>query len=390
MIARTRPRTDLLATVAFSTLLPLAALAETTTPVSPLAGWEFGAYFDSYYQTSSQAHAYTGAPSNSAAGPRVVEGRAFDRLNDQITLNMVELSARKKAGKVALRIDAAFGEMVDVLANAGPQNGSMANGATNPAANEPTRNITQATLAYTPVNELTITLGKFYTPIGSETTKAKDNFQYSRSFSFNYGIPFWHEGVSLAYGLIPSKLTATAYVVNNLDGRLAQVNSKSPAYAVSLAATPIEALTANYTFLTAAEAGYGNGKRDLHDVNVAYSFGPKYTIAADYIMGLQKSAGGTRDTKWNGFAFYAKAQLCSFYALSPRFELYDDSDAQTTSVAQKLTGITIANNFNLGDGLEARLEYRNDKSDRSTYFKDGGGSATDKQETFTLAVMYAF
>lgn len=67
---------------------------------------------------------------------------------------------------------------------------------TNTAANEPTRNLTQATITYAATDKLSVTAGKFYTHMGLEVTKAKDNWQYSRSYTFNYGIPFWHEGIS--------------------------------------------------------------------------------------------------------------------------------------------------------------------------------------------------
>jgi hypothetical protein len=354
------------------TLTPATVSAEVS---QPLAGWELGAYFDLYNQSSPTAH------SGTSTYPKIVEGRLFDGKTSQTTVSMVELSARRKSGKTVFRIDAAFGDMVDVLAG---------------ASTEPTRNITQATVAYSPLEELTLTFGKFYTPIGFETTKAKDNLQYSRSYTFNYAIPLWHQGVSAAYAIIPSKLTGTLYVVNGLGGPISQATGTAPTFAVALGATPIEQMAINYTYMTTSEATTSEGKRDLHDVNLTYNFSSQYAVAYDYTMGSQiKPSGVANDTKWSGMAVYLKAQFGSFYTLSPRYEMFDDSDsgyalaASPTKLKQKLTSLTISNKFDLDPGLEIRVEYRTDKSDINTYFKKADGTGTDSQDTYTVALLYA-
>ncbi len=372
-------------TLALATLLTVSttkAIAQTAAPAA--APLEFNGYFDGYYQNSPQAHNAVGANP-----PRTLEGRAFDRINDQFVLNIVELSARKKAGKVSFRIDAAFGEMVDVLSNNGPQAGVMGTAA-NPASEDPTRNITQATITYAASENLSFTAGKFYTHMGYEVTKAKENFQYSRSYSFNYAIPFSHQGVSLTYAALPSKLNISASLLNAWDHRTSQKTNKAPAIGAALNFTPMETLTANYTFISAPEAGIGNGTREAHDFNISYSLMPTLTLAADYVMGTQKKVSGGADAKWTGTALYIKAPLTKWYTLSPRYEMYDDADTFTTGTKQKITSLTVANNFDLGDGLEARLEYRTDKSDVSTYFKDKDGVGTDKQDSYTFALLYSF
>jgi len=274
---------------------PLMALAETP---APLAGWELGAYFDSYFQSSPQAH---GAP-----GAQIVEGRLFDKRTNQTAVNMVELSARRKAGLTTFRIDAAFGDMVDAMAHS------------TTASTEPTRNITQATITHAPTDRLTFTVGKFYTPIGFETTKAKDNWQYSRSFTFNYAIPLWHQGLSVAYAIMPSKLTGTVYVVNNMTGQLSGESSTEPAYGLAFNATPMEELAVNYVYMTSYDAVVGEGKRDLHDINAIYNINSQYAVAVDYTMGTQvKPTGIANDTKWNGLALYFKAQFTPLYMSGP-------------------------------------------------------------------------
>ena len=359
--------------------------ADATTPAAPaLSGVELNGYLDMYWQWSPQAHAAT-------AGPRVSEGRMFDRLNEQMTLNMVEISAKKKSGKVAYRIDADFGEMVDVLANNSATSAAMGVNNPNPAANEPTRNIAQATITYSASDRLAIAIGKFYTFLGFEVVKAKDNWNYSRSLAFNYAIPLWHEGANVTYTLIPTKLTGALYLMNSWDGRVSAENNKSPTYGVNLVYTGVSDLTLTYNYINDPEAGATNGQRDAHELSAVYVLNPKFSFAFDGFIGAQKKVSGANNAKWTGAALYAKASICNGYSLSPRYESYDDSDGGfSTGIRQKLTGLTLTNAFDLGDGLEARVEYRTDKSDSSTYFKSSDAVGTDHQDTWSVSALYSF
>ena len=125
-----------------------SCFAEEAKPTSnPLAGIEINGYFDFYFQASPQAHAPIPATS---AGPQVVEGTVFERNINQMTLNVAEISVKKKIGKVSFRADLALGEMVDQLSGGGSQSVTGTNAGQNPtntAANEPTRNLTQAVLS---------------------------------------------------------------------------------------------------------------------------------------------------------------------------------------------------------------------------------------------------
>lgn len=350
---------------------PVAAHADSPS-AQPLSGWELGAYFDVYNQSSAEAHA--GTP----AWPHVVSGRLFDSKTNVTTVNMAELSARKTSGKTLFRIDAAFGDMVDGLS----------------AATEPTRNITQAFVTYKPIESLALTFGKMYTPIGFEVVKAGENWQYSRSYTFNFAIPLWHQGMSAAYTVIPSKFTGTIYAVNNVGGPISTSTGSNPALGVALNGTPAEQITANYVFMTTSEPAAGEGMRELHDVNVTYNFSQDFAAAADYTSGTQRKPSGiSKDsTSWSGLSVYGKARF-GFYTLSPRYEIFDDSDSgyainAATKVEQKLTSLTLTNKFDLDPGLEVRFEYRTDKSDKSTYFRKADGSASDGQDSFTVALLY--
>lgn len=369
--------------------------AEENKTVSSSSGVELNGYFDFYYQGSSQGHSF-GNPT----GPEVVDGRYFDRHVNQMTLNMAEISLKRKSNQVSFRADFAVGEMVDQLSGGGSQSvtGSGAGqNPTNSAANEPTRNLTQATLTYSATDRLSVTAGKFYTHMGLEVTKAKDNWQYSRSYTYNYGIPFWHEGVSAAYVVVPEKFSTTIYLLNAWDGRVSQELNQSTTVGANLNFSGVEGLVANYNYLGGAEA-IDKSQREVHEINLSYTVNPTLSLATDYVMGAQKNIVSTGDAKWSGLAVYLKIAVNNVYSISPRYETFDDSDSgfaisgglSAPGTKQKISSWTLSNNFNLGDGLEARIEMRSDKSDSSLFFKDKSGSTTDRQESFLAAFLYAF
>ncbi len=357
--------------------------------------FEFNGYMDIYYQNSPQAH----APVAPAMGPSYLEGRVFDNQHNVMTLNMVEVSAKRKVGVVSFRIDLAFGQMVDGLAGSG----TLANGQPVAAnSTEPTRNVTQATIGYSPsqIPNLTVTVGKFYSMIGYETTKAKDNLQYSRSLSFNYAIPYWHEGVSVSYGVVPDKFSATIQVLNAWDGRISAENNKSPTLALGLNTTPASGLAANYNFMTGKESIDPDATRQLHELNLTYAMSPEVSVAADYVLALQKHAiaADNSSAEWKTLALYVKYTPVSWYTLSPRYEIFDDSDkgfalsgfSGAGGIQQKITSLTVANNFTISEGFEGRLEYRSDKSNKDGYYKDSNGNNTDHQDSYTVAFLASF
>lgn len=266
---------------------------------------------------------------------------------------------------------------------------------TNPAANEPTRNITQAILSYQATERLSFSFGKFYTNIGFEGTRAKDNYQYSRSYLFNYG-PFWHQGASATYAIVPGKLNGTLFVLNGWDGRSSQQNNSEVTLAANLNYVASPSLTVNYNYIGGDETA-GFGRRELHEVNALYQFSENYALAMDAQTASQQSVN-SQTMRWSGIAVYFKGKLNSFYTISPRVEYFDDADGFAVVsgmsgaglVPQRITAYTLTNSFDLGDGLEARLEVRHDHSSSDQFLKDSNGGLTDKQTSYTLALLYAF
>lgn len=365
----------------------LLALSSSVAQAAEGDGLSWNGNLDFYYQVSPQGH----LPSTKT-GPRVVEGRYFDRHSNELTLNMAELSLKNKIGKTTLRIDLAAGELVDQLSGG---SASVTN-PTNTAANESTRNITQAILTYQATERISFSVGKFYTNIGFELTRAKENWQYSRSYLYNYG-PFWHEGGYVTYSVIPGKLNTTVYVLNAWDGRISQEANKATTLAANLNYIPFENLAFNYNYIGGSELS-SSGRRDLHEINGLYKISEYISAAFDAQYGTQQDVASVGTAKWGGVAIYLKAKVNEVYSISPRYEYFNDSDGFSIAgalslpsmVKQKISAITLTNSFDLGSGVELRAEARHDSSNLDQFFISSKGRLTKHQETYTLAALYSF
>lgn len=341
---------------------------------NPLLGIELRGNLDFYYQMSPQGH------STSPEKVRYVEGRVFDRTTNQMTLSLAELSLLKESGRVTYRIDFASGYLIDQISE----------------DKDPTKNVTQAYVSFKATERLELTFGKFYTNIGHEGVHAQDNWNYSRSYLFNYG-PFWHQGMVIDYKLVPEKLNASLYIINSWDGRLSQEKNQDLSLSLKLNYIVSDQLTVTYNYIGGKESEF-TGRRQLNEIILSYNFSDKHSLALDAQYGANNNVPGAGTTHWGGVAIYYKAQITDLYYLASRFEVFDDPHGfsipgalnTTHPNAQTISALTLTNNFNLGEGLELRAEVRLDQSSSRKFFRLENGKEIKNQESLTLACLYAF
>ena len=77
------------------------------------------------------------------------------------------------------------------------------------------------------------------------------------------------------------------------------------------------------------------------------------------------------------------------WAFSPRYEYYNDADAFTTGLDQKLQEITLTGEYKTPVGLLARFEFRSDFSNKEFFVKDSGAT-TKTQPWVSVSLIYAF
>ena len=230
------------------------------------------------------------------------------------------------------------------------------------------------------------------THMGLEVTRSRDNWNYSRSLLFGWAIPFWHTGLAVSYPVLKDKVTVSGYLYNKTTG--AYQNNRSKTLGAQVSAAPMENMVLIYNFLSGNEKDTNaiDHVRTLHELNGTYAISRKVSFAFDVVKGSLTNSGpgiGTADwLAWSVATKWAPGKLW----LSPRFEVYEDHDGVSfgTTNGQRLTSQNLTLGYDMGSGLETRLEYREDKSSRAVFSKGNNGVSTDKQATGTLGILYNF
>jgi len=303
--------------------------------------------------------------------------RNFDVRHNQFSVSLLEFAMNKPAvedDRVGFRFDLQYGQVAQIF------NGD-------PLDNNALVNVQQGYVSYfAPVGSgLTLDVGKFVTPIGTEPTESNLNNNYSRAFLYAYG-PYYHTGARVAYTFSP-KFTLGGMVVNgwNATGD----NNAGKSFGVSATFVPTSKFTIIQNVLVGPEqTDNTDDVRTYSDTNLAVTATDKLTAGLNYVYAKDSTDG--ENINWQGVALYLKGQITPVFALSPRFEWFDDPDgfAFGINTPQALKEFTMTAELKHSQGLIFRAEYRRDWSDENVFTKNG--LAVDNQNTFTVAFVYAF
>ena len=318
------------------------------------------------------------------------QGRAFDVRHNAFSLQMAKVSFEKKNSKenpLGFRIELGVGESVDRVISVSDS-----------SRNDATKHVLQAYGSYVaPIGKgLTLDFGKFYTPIGGEVVDTKDNFNYSRAFTYWYGGPFYHMGLRAKYA-INDKVALTGLLVNGWDNVFennAKGSGKSVGGQISL--SPNSKFTVVQSYLVGKEAPLANvpdkslrdNVRHIADTLATVYVNDKLTLMGEYTLGADGDNDGKRG-KWQAYASYLRYALNSRMAFSPRFEIFKDRSGLRSGVGQTLKGLTLTQEFKLIDNFITRVEFRRDFSDKN-FFTNAGGAARNNQNTFIIGLSYFF
>ena len=239
-------------------------------------------------------------------------------------------------------------------------------------------------------NGLKVRFGKFVTYHGAEVIEARDNFNYSRSFLFNFAIPFTHTGFMAGYKFSEA-FTANLYLVNGWD--VTDDNNKGKTFGMGFVVTPIDPVQLNFNFMYGPEQPDNSTHyRFLFDWIGAFKVTKKLTLVAnvDYAHEDNDPLNGGSDSQWYGAALYAKYEFTDFFAAAIRAEYFNDRDGVRTGIRQELKEITLTTDFIVAKNLLVRPEYRHDWSDQNGF--DSHKNTFDKksQDTIALGVMYTW
>jgi hypothetical protein len=228
--------------------------------------------------------------------------------------------------------------------------------------------------------------GKFVTHMGYEVIKAKDNFNYSRSFAFAWSIPYYHLGLRASYPL-SDKVTGLVSVTNGWNG--AEVNRKKTlGVSVSYAASPSVTFVGNWIGGQEEPDSVNKTFRNVLEGNVTVAATEELTVALDVTYGTEPLGGVIN--LWKGAAGYVRYQLSTQCAVALRGEWYSDPEGFSTAVSQDLSGITATFEYKPLASLIVRAEFRSDGSTAAVFARDTGATAAKSQNTLLMGAIVVF
>ena len=316
-------------------------------------------------------------PDSGANQQRIFDKRANTFLMD---LAQIQFAKDPAVSGVGYKLKLSYGETAKFIHSAGLGNPSDE------------FDLTEAYVNYVaPLGSgLKLQFGKFVTYHSAEVIEAKDNFNYSRSFLFNFAIPFAHTGFMAGYKFSEA-FAANLYAVNGWD--VATDNNKGKTFGVGLAVTPMDPLQFNFNFMYGPEqANNTSNNRFLFDWVGTFKAMKNLTLVAniDYGNEGKDPLNSGRDSEWYGVAGYVNYDFTDSFSMAVRGEYFNDKDGVRTGIAQELKEITVTADFKIAKNLLIRPEYRHDWSDKNAFDSQHNLLDSKSQDTIALGVMYTW
>jgi len=337
--------------------------------------------------------------------------RVYDVTSNSFSLNQAALIIEsapnlEKGKRYGLRLDLHYGQATETVQGN--------------AANEPRpqvyRNLWQAhgTYVFDVGKGLTVDFGKYASSLGYETNYTKDNFNYSRSYYFNF-LPFYHFGFRSKLP-VNDKLTVMYHLMNGTQQSEDFNGFKSHHIALLIAPTKRISGQLNYYFgqeqrarnpalnptfaPVASQPGLStdvirpvpSGRLHILDTYYAFNVTDKLTVGVegDYVVGrvLRDSPAST---VWGGVG-YARYQWMPKFALAGRFEYLSEKISPAgglfSGVTQALKEHTLTAEYKFAEGFLGRVEYRRDFSNQPFFLSEQPGILKKEQNTATLGLVW--
>jgi hypothetical protein len=335
--------------------------------------------------------------------------RAYDVQSNSFSLNqatiVIERAPNVEAGRrLGARLDLIFGQATETVQGN--------------AANEPRpqtyRPVWQAFGSYiAPIGKgLTLDFGKFASSLGYETNFSKDDYNYTRSYYFNF-LPFYHFGVRARYP-VNAKVTVMYHLMNGIQQSEDFNGFKSQHFALIL--TPVKRVSWQVNYYVGQEQrdlvpdlnpgipslptqpGLStniirpepNGRLHIFDTYATWNVTDKLILAAegDYVVNRVQDVSAP--VHISGGVGYARYQFTPKFALAGRAEYLSDRGGLFSGLTQALKETTLTSEFKLANGFLLRLEWRRDFSNQPFFLSDTPGLLKKEQNTATLGMIWWF
>jgi Putative beta-barrel porin-2, OmpL-like. bbp2 len=334
--------------------------------------------------------------------------RAYDVSSNAFSLNQANIILKQdpdpSAGRrFGARLDLQFGQATETLQGN--------------AANEPRpdvyRHIFQAygTYVFPAGSGLTLDVGKFASSLGYENNYSKDQFNYSRSYWFDF-LPFYHMGARVNYKF--NDAVAINYWIVNGTQQTEPFNGFKDEF-VGLTLTPTKTINWNINYYLGREhpdvvffpsggappnsptfqglpfqpiPNAPTGRLHIFDSYITWQSTPKlaFVLEGDYVNErlLKESAPST---VWGGAA-YVQYRFNPKNALAARGEYLADQGGLYSGKTEALKEITVTYGYKLSSGFLVQTEFRRDFSNQPVFLTDTLGILSKHQNTATVGLIW--
>jgi Putative beta-barrel porin-2, OmpL-like. bbp2 len=333
--------------------------------------------------------------------------RAYDVLSNSFSLNQAavifEQAPNVDAGRrFGARLDLMFGQATETLQGS----------AVNELRPQVYRHVWQAYGTYVaPLGKgLTVDFGKFAGALGYETNYTKDNFNYGRSYFFNF-LPFYHFGFRTAYPF-NDKFTATYWLVNGANQSEDFNGFKSQAALLTF--KPTKRITAQTNYYVGQEQRVrtsilnptfpvlptqpglspveihpeARGRFHVLDAYATFNVTDKLTFALEGDYVINRVFRNSPPLRVTGGVAYARYQFTPHFAMAGRFEYLSDRGGLFSGLTQALKEHTLTAEYKVGEGFLLRGEYRRDYSNLPFFLTDLPDVLKKEQNTATLGLVW--
>ena len=293
----------------------------------------------------------------------------FLKAPGQLRINEATLSLTGDWSRFGFRIDGGAGDFYKAAMSGDSWKG-------------PNQYVSQAYLFAKPFADLPVRIeaGKFFSSVGAEVPQSYLDFNITRSLLFWYGSPLYHIGFRASLPITQS-LTVGAQLLSGCNTIIGAHGHQSMAYTASRTG---KRWGWSEIYVGGNQKPVGRGWRQLSDTVFTIRPSPKITAYAEFLAALERRVTPGFD-RWFGWATAWKVSPREKWSVSPRLEWFNDPTGATTGMAQRLAEFTLTGEYRPVKFAVARLEYRNEWSNKPFYHR-GDATMVDRRQTIVAGI----
>jgi len=317
--------------------------------------------------------------------------RAFDSAQG-FSLNWIGLNASYAADPIGATIGLRMGPGTTPY-NAGSDN---ANGL---------QFVKQAYVTWKPVDKLTLDLGKWDEPFGSEVADSQLNMNYTRSFLFWYAQPLFFTGLRVDYAFAAA-FDAKVFAANGWNNSID--NNRGKTFGVQFTIVPSDMATIYLGYVGGPEQNdYATGAATPTGVTDVANADSHFRQLADVVADINPTkqlrfllngdfgaeddlpnvgAAGTHNAQWYGVNLAIRYAFTDAFYGTLRGEVFKDKFGDRLGVATTVESGVLTLAYSVGSHLAFMLDNRIDASSDSV-FQQGSAGFAKSQFTTTLGVI---